>query len=399
MTITGPTLALAAPGVRPPLAFEKLAPLLIEAADRGGLRPGLAEQLAGVLFRLERWRDLIDRFAPLLASGAASGPVLEFVGRAAMECGDLELAQDALRKAVAAGHARAFGPLGQAQLRLGRADDAFASALGGLDADPADAPSLAIVARRLLESDDRDRLWTICEGLRARGVWGGYLPSAMTLAAATPDRIRQMAAAIDWPAWLHAERLDTPDGLAQGVAAEILSHPNLRALPSVRSTLGAGLRVEGLEADVRPGLATLHQQIAASVNRYVAERQRLVDSPMIATQPAALALVSWGLAVTQDGHEDWHVHPSGWLSGVYYAATPRDLDPSDDLCGAIKFAPFPFGAPRRHPAWTHQIVQPQQGTLLLFPSGFGHRTFPTRSSEPRICVAFDVVPRSAAGAA
>jgi hypothetical protein len=41
------------------------------------------------------------------------------------------------------------------------------------------------------------------------------------------------------------------------------------------------------------------------------------------------------------------------------------------------------------PSWT---VAPRSGDLLLFPSYFAHRTWPTGVATPRISVAFDVMP-------
>jgi hypothetical protein len=38
---------------------------------------------------------------------------------------------------------------------------------------------------------------------------------------------------------------------------------------------------------------------------------------------------------------------------------------------------------------------PRPGMLLLFPSYFAHRTLPTGSRDPRLCVAFDVEPSPA----
>jgi hypothetical protein len=39
-------------------------------------------------------------------------------------------------------------------------------------------------------------------------------------------------------------------------------------------------------------------------------------------------------------------------------------------------------------------VQPTPGTLVLFPSYFWHGTIPFNTTDERITVAFDVVPRA-----
>jgi hypothetical protein len=79
---------------------------------------------------------------------------------------------------------------------------------------------------------------------------------------------------------------------------------------------------------------------------------------------------------------------------VYYVAVPH-VEPLDDgHPGAIEFGPFPFGAERDVRSWPRDYVTPRAGMLLLFPSYYGHRTWPTRVGDPRIVVAFDVVSAS-----
>jgi hypothetical protein len=40
-----------------------------------------------------------------------------------------------------------------------------------------------------------------------------------------------------------------------------------------------------------------------------------------------------------------------------------------------------------------QTIRPEEGMLVLFPSYFYHRTIPFESTEERISIAFDAVPR------
>jgi hypothetical protein len=91
----------------------------------------------------------------------------------------------------------------------------------------------------------------------------------------------------------------------------------------------------------------------------------------------------------QQGHQAPHLHPSGWLSGVYYVALPQVGQGSED--GWIEFGIPPCeladetGLPRRR-------LQPRVGELTTFPSYLYHRTVPHAGSAPRISLAFDVVP-------
>ena len=71
-----------------------------------------------------------------------------------------------------------------------------------------------------------------------------------------------------------------------------------------------------------------------------------------------------------------HIHPSAWLSGVYYVALPSSLGADDDgTAGWIEFG---------RPYWDFQIraepetrlIEPEEGLMLLFPSYMFHRTLP-----------------------
>ena len=92
------------------------------------------------------------------------------------------------------------------------------------------------------------------------------------------------------------------------------------------------------------------------------------------------------------GHQIAHNHPSAWLSGVYYVELPDVVtatDPSHQ--GWIE-----FGRPPEHfhckAAPRVELIQPEQGAMLLFPAYFYHRTIPFESRHRRISIAFDVLP-------
>jgi Putative 2OG-Fe(II) oxygenase/Coenzyme PQQ synthesis protein D (PqqD) len=117
------------------------------------------------------------------------------------------------------------------------------------------------------------------------------------------------------------------------------------------------------------------------------------DQPMAAMRPENPTLTSWTVAVNMDGHEEWHIHPDGWLSGVFYVDVP-DLSATDaPHAGQIEFGPYPFGAAVDNAVWPRRALQPRTGDLLLFPSYFAHRTWPTYVARDRICIAFDVLRR------
>ena len=90
------------------------------------------------------------------------------------------------------------------------------------------------------------------------------------------------------------------------------------------------------------------------------------------------------------GHQRPHIHPSGWLSGVYYVRVPRSVGGATHYgCIELGKPPANIGCRRPHEA---RRVAPQAGRMLLFPSYVYHHTIPFHDDENRISFAFDVVP-------
>jgi hypothetical protein len=92
------------------------------------------------------------------------------------------------------------------------------------------------------------------------------------------------------------------------------------------------------------------------------------------------------------GHERAHIHPNGWLSGVFYLNLPELIhDPYKRPEGWLEFGRSSPGI-NVQSALTFRQYQPDDGQMFLFPSYFYHGTIPFRSSQRRICIAFDVEP-------
>ncbi len=88
-----------------------------------------------------------------------------------------------------------------------------------------------------------------------------------------------------------------------------------------------------------------------------------------------------------------HTHPNNHWSGVYYVDTGRP-DPNIVPNGAIEFIdPRPAAGVFEFPGtflpatWT---LQPESGTMLMFPSWLRHGVLPYFGEGPRISIAFNL---------
>ena len=95
----------------------------------------------------------------------------------------------------------------------------------------------------------------------------------------------------------------------------------------------------------------------------------------------------WYVILKQQGYQNAHIHPDGWLSGVVYLKVLPDLKKKE---GAIEFS---LNGEHYSDLNSPKIVyQPKIGDIVLFPSSLYHRTIPFSEDTDRISIAFDLVP-------
>ncbi len=223
---------------------------------------------------------------------------------------------------------------------------------------------------------------------------------ALALKAVALDEVGERAQArrlVDFDRLVRPQRL-TPPGdagslaeLNAALADWIRRHPTLHEAPAAFS-VHRGLSTGELLAEPKGPIRAFEQMIRAAIESY---RQRLpadARHPFVANMPRRWHLTMWAIIIEAEGFQVPHIHPSGWLSGVYYVALPPVVRaPEGNRAGWIE-----FGEPYRDIAHSVQpelkAYQPDEGLLLMFPSYFYHRTLPFRSDQQRISISFDVVP-------
>ena len=99
-----------------------------------------------------------------------------------------------------------------------------------------------------------------------------------------------------------------------------------------------------------------------------------------------------GVVLNAQGHQVPHLHPTGWISGVYYVDVPDFVSSTDkDHLGWLEFGAAPPEIPASKQPATF-LIEPKPGRLVLFPSYFFHRTIPYTDTARRISIAFDFNP-------
>lgn len=297
-------------------------------------------------------------------------------------------------------HAAAALNLGDAYLAAGDAAAAAAAFTRALDIDPTFAKAAINLAdMSLADADPAAAVRSIDRFLKR--VPGQPAALAFKAIALRDLGAHEAARELDDPArFIRRRRIDVPAGYADLVAfnralgAHLLAHPSLMSSPKAHATRAGRHSGELLSEPLGP-MHAFADLVTAGYQAY--RRQFLGEAahPFLDQCPKHFRLSVWGVVMERDGHQVPHIHPSAWLSGVYYAEIPetmRDDDPT--RAGWIEFGLPPDDI---HAAAVPELhyFRPEPGLMLLFPSHFYHRTLPLAGDARRISLAFDVVPVAA----
>ena len=349
-------------------AFDDTIALL---ADAGTLDPAEAAILLQAHLARETEADdarvvaLVDRMLPLLDEASARAQFLADQAKALRRLGDTARARATLDRA--------------------------------LDLDPANKDACKRLAALDLEQGELDRGIATLDRLAAGGAAHARLHAARALAEARAGRIGRAREVMAFDELRFTEQLETPPGFDRladfnaALAAELLAHPNLR-YERYGSASEQTWRIDTPALGDAPMVKLLLDGIARTAERHAVAIAHK-DHPWAQSRPDAGMLHCWCVMTDGTGYETWHVHQFGWLSGVYYVQIPPSITAGEDDAGCIAFGlPEDVVGEDAAAQYGRQVVRPEEGMLMLFPSHTYHRTFPHGADARRICVAFDIWP-------
>ena len=163
-----------------------------------------------------------------------------------------------------------------------------------------------------------------------------------------------------------------------------------RTHPVGQSVRDGTQTTQNLLASDDPAIRGLFRALDAPIRRHIAGLGEGTD-PLRRRNLGGYAYAgAWSVRLKAGGgrHAD-HVHPAGWLSSACYIDVPAGAQ-GDDRAGWIKFGEP--GTPTAKPLPPEHFVRPEPGRLVLFPSYMWHGVTPFAGDEPRLTVAFDLVP-------
>lgn len=286
----------------------------------------------------------------------------------------------------------------EACLKLERYEESFNAYKRGLDLDPGDLTVWRNFAWVCLYAGDWDMACEAADKVLQEHIGHTSMLSFKAIAYLESGKLDELAALVDFDRLIETKTFSPPDDFANletfnaALNSHCLKHPNLKFEPSGKSTT-KGHQTTRFNEDQNLGpVAALLELINQAVRDYQDSHPIDAAHPFLARQPGRWSINIWGTVLGSQGHQASHIHPSGWLSGVYYSKIP-DIITADAQAedGWIE-----FGHPHKYPKAVAEPVvrscQPHEGMVVLFPSYFYHRTKPFESEDQRISIAFDIVP-------
>ena len=177
----------------------------------------------------------------------------------------------------------------------------------------------------------------------------------------------------------------------QELCHHVLKHESLKWEPTGKSTFG-GQQSDNLLLRANSAILALTTVIRSSLEAYLNKPPLSSSHPYRSKHFESFDLNIWATILQNQGHQQPHIHPGGWLSGVYYVQIPEELELHD---GWIEFGQAPAEIETQLSNPIIRLMKPQEGHLLIFPSYYFHRTIPFQSKHSenaRISIAFDLIP-------
>lgn len=174
----------------------------------------------------------------------------------------------------------------------------------------------------------------------------------------------------------------------KAIIDHVEGHPTIRFDGLNHTCLGGTTSDEIFVSPLGP-IEHLKNKILEAVTQYRHSLFFDESHPWLANLPEQdkLNLSGWVTRLRTQGYQQGHIHPTAWISGVYYVHLPP-ISKEAPTAGGIEFGRAPSYYPDGNQGAT-KLVRPIGGTLVLFPSYFYHRTIPFDADTERFTLAFD----------
>ncbi|MGZ5922647.1 MAG: 2OG-Fe(II) oxygenase family protein, partial [Rhizomicrobium sp.] len=181
-----------------------------------------------------------------------------------------------------------------------------------------------------------------------------------------------------------------PAAFNQALALELERLHTRREAPIDQTLRGGSQTAAELFGYPSREIGLLRDAIQEVVADYIASLPEDSSHPFLARKNEDFTFSgSWSCRLRSGGFHTNHIHDKGWISSAYYAALPDAVAVEGQ--GALTFGQSRFRLDDEDRVEAR--AKPQVGKLVLFPSYYWHGTEAFAADNPRLTVAFDVLPK------
>lgn len=264
-----------------------------------------------------------------------------------------------------------------------------------LSRNPQDASARRAMAHAWLALGENGQAAQIAEDLLAKNRFDQEAAAALATAwrAAGDHRYQGLW---DYSTLVRAQTIDTPKGWTSlpayldELAGALADLHALRAHPLDQSLRGGTQTSQNLLLSKTPVIAAFFEAIEGPIRAYRQNVGAGEDMFRARNDDGHRVLGAWSVRLHPGGFHVDHIHPQGWISSACYIEVPQTVGVGDERAGWLRFgAP---SIPTRPILEAEHFVRPEPGLLALFPSYMWHGTVPFGGDEPRVTIAFDLIP-------
>lgn len=350
--------------------------VVLEAA--GNLRGAFDSYIAALAIE-PRNTDILTRLMPIVEHGRFYHPFAEILTQLCATIPD---------------YAEAHYLLGNALNMMRRFGEAAASFRRAIRLAPHFADGHANLASALMDMGRPADALAACDDCLKIDPGHCFAMATKTIASAETGNQQALRPLIDFNALLDVRNIKPPPGYADiesfNAALEdaVLNDPTLRNDPDHRSCHFAD-QTNDLFLNAHGPMAAFEATIRSAMEEYCKRLDEAAKQPFLANPMPPTTLVGWATVMESQGHQSAHIHPTSWLSGVYYVTVPYLVHQRRNTPqGWIEFGRPPDHYPTAVEPKT-EVIEPEEGKLILFPSYLYHRTIPYDDNARRISIAFD----------
>jgi uncharacterized protein (TIGR02466 family) len=377
--------------------------VLIDLARKAtALRPHVAknwEVLAHNLLRIAAVEEAIAVLSEAKSKLPAEPRLKLMLAAAYYRAGRFDDAQESLHRASAVPNEDRGTTIFRLELlmKMRAAKTLAQAATDAIALDPTNKFALEALSKVSRDDGRPEIMIPICQAALKQKPWHPQARYELAVAFAMLGRLEEARQLIDLNQFITITELATPDAYTNAeafeaaLASEVANDPTLRPDPVGKATKGGLQTMNGLPHVGERAIGVLLDLIRLAVDAFEANLAEGPDHPFVQRRPKRARLDAWAVIYPGDGRQVAHIHPDGWLSGVYYVTVPK-TSCDEPRSGCLVLGSLEMKRQSVDPPWGIRDIRPVPGRLVLFPSYIPHATIPTKSTAARISISFDVIP-------